>query len=234
MNVDTLVVAWHGRAVMRVGICASLVWVLFAMLPTAAQADAAARLDSQSSDVLVSMLKYEAEQAHTWRLTWTVINSGLTALSFGGLWVLPKSQRYDLILGGAVSAASSAVTWFWPLDVEDDARIAARLQALPVAERQARLQALIAHSAEDEASRMAWPWHVGNFVSALLPAAAVWFLFHHRQEAILSLFSSFASGEVELLTQPTGLIRWRASAPVAFFSVDVGRQHAIFTCRAAW
>jgi hypothetical protein len=162
--------------------------------------------DAERSAELTRSLVREGERAFTWRLAWTAINAGSTLLSFGGLAVLPRSDRPDLLLGAGVSTISTLLTWFWPMNVEADAKLAVTLEALPTRDRCTRLERLLEHSAADERERLTWPWHIGNFVTALLPAIAVWFAFHRRGEAVLSLLGSFASGEVELLTQPSALV----------------------------
>jgi hypothetical protein len=100
---------------------------------------------------------------------------------------------------------SGAFTWFWPLDVERDAELAAHLGCLSPADRELELQRLREHSANDETARYRWPWHVGNFITALIPGAILWFGYNRRLDGALATVGGFASGEVELLTQPMRL-----------------------------
>jgi hypothetical protein len=164
-----------------------------------------------AADPRVSVLVREADHARTWRYVWSAINAGLTLLPVAGLMVLPKSEHGDLLVSAGVSAISTAFTWFWPLEVEDDAERAARLRPSTVGDCDTELSRLLLHSTKDEASRFAWPWHVGNFVTALIPAAIILFAFHDRQNAALALGGGFALGEVELLTQPTALMDRQSS-----------------------
>jgi hypothetical protein len=180
----------------------------------------------RNADDVARVLRDEAADATLWRVSWTVINSGLTLLTFGGLLVLPRAERAELLVAGVASALSTGVSWWWALDVEDDAVQAAKLARLPAPQRAAHMQRLFEHSARDEAARLTWPWHVGNFVSALVPAAISWLLLHHRQAALFSLVSGFALGEVEMLTQPTGLLRWQRN-PHGKLSVALERSGAL-------
>jgi hypothetical protein len=162
--------------------------------------------DSTDSSPIVMELVAEARRARTWRYAWTGINAGSMALSLGGIPILPKSDTPALAVGAATAALSGAFTWFWPLDVEEDAETALRLGCRPPAKLELELQRIREHSARDEASRIQWPWHVGNFVTALIPGAILWFGFNRRLDAALASAGGFAAGEIELLTQPTGLL----------------------------
>jgi hypothetical protein len=147
----------------------------------------------------------ESGRAHTWRYVWTGINAGSMALSLAAIPILPKSETPSLVVGAGTSVVSGLFTWFWPLDVEEDAETALRLGCLAPAERDAELLRLRDHSARDEASRIKWPWHVGNFVTALIPGAILWFGFDRRLDGALATVGGFAIGEIELFTQPTRL-----------------------------
>jgi hypothetical protein len=211
-----------------VAACCVLCSISLCFVPCAhADCSTATRADS---DALAQQLVRERDHAYTWRLTWTAINGGLTLLSLGGLIVLPREQRADLLLSSGVSAVSTAFTWFWPMDVEEDAEAALRIHALPEPDRCMQLERLLAHSAADERDRLTWPWHVGNFITALLPAAVVWFAFHKRGEALLSLLGGFASGEIELLTQPNAL----SDVVTARFSVRVAEQRFLVGYCVVW
>ena len=161
---------------------------------------------ADKSQPIGAALAAEARRARSWRFTWTGINGGLTVLALAAIPILPRSERPQLILSASVSALSTSFTWFWPLDVEADSEAAARLGDLPPPECEAKLRQLFENSAHDESSRRAWPWHVGNFVTAIIPASIIWFGFHAKTDGAIALASGFALGEVELLTQPTGLV----------------------------
>jgi hypothetical protein len=150
-------------------------------------------------------LASEARRARTWRYAWTGINAGSTVLSLGGIPILPKSETPALAVGAATSVLSGLFTWFWPLDVEEDAESARHLGCLAAQDRDRELLRLRDHSARDEASRFRWPWHVGNFVTALIPGAILWFGFDRHLDGALATVGSFATGEIELLTQPRRL-----------------------------
>jgi hypothetical protein len=211
--------------------CCVLCVVCFVTIPVV-HADCS-NANSDDSFSLGERLLREGERAYTWRLTWTAINGGLTLLSMGGLVVLPRRQHPDLLLSAGVSAISTLFTWFWPMDVEVDAELAARLNELPEPERCAQLERLLEHSAADERERLTWPWHLGNFVTALIPAAVVWLGFHRPAEAALSLLGGFASGEIELLTQPNALLDI-ADARSSGVTLQVATRGLMIGYRAAW
>jgi hypothetical protein len=217
-------------------------WVLSAccaLTPMAAYAEpppAASEvqlLSQRAADELIDSLEQEAQRAYTWRVTWTAINGGLTVLAIGGLFVLPRSDRPDLILSTIFSALSTAATWLWAMDVESDAKVAAQLKRLPGPRRLERARELFEHSARDESSRLAWPWHAGNFLSALIPAAIILFAFHKPFESAVSLVTGFALGEFELLTQPTNLLDSHRTVR-AGMSIAWSGKNATVMYRFAW
>jgi hypothetical protein len=186
-----------------------------------------------AQDAVAGELAAEAHKARTWRYTWTTLNGGSMVLSLAAIPILPRSTRPDLVLGAATSALSGAVTWFWPLDVEDDAQLAERAECWSPSERGPELVRLRRHSAEDEAERIRWPWHVGNLVTSLIPGAILWFGFHEHVDGILSAAGSFASGEVELLTQPTRLADEPAPLGLSV-SGHVSGGAALLTLSGSW
>ena len=192
--------------VMRVPLVATGVFVAIGVLGFGSTASAQCTAStSVERTAIAAELAAEARRARTWRYVWTGINAGSMVLSLGGIPILPKSETPALAVGAATSAASGLFTWFWPLDVEEDSEIALHLACRPPAERDRELLRLRDHSARDEASRIQWPWHVGNFVTALIPGAILWYGFDRHLDGALAAIGSFAAGEVELLTQPTGL-----------------------------
>jgi len=179
-------------------------------------------------------LSHEAHKARTWRYVWTGLNVGSAVLSAAALPLLPKSTRPDLIIGGATSALSGAFTWFWPLDVEAHAARAERIRCWPTALQTPELLRLREQSARDEAERVRWPWHVGNFVSALIPGALLWFGFHEHVNGALSVAGSFASGELELLTQPTHLANSAAPTSIGRIVPVLSAGGALLSYQQSW
>jgi len=179
-------------------------------------------------------LTHEADKARTWRYVWSGLNVGSAVLSVAAIPLLPKSTRPDLIIGGATSALSGAFTWFWPLDVEAHAAAAEKTRCWPLARRTPELLRLRKLSARDEAERVRWPWHVGNFVSALVPGALLWFGFHEHVNGALSVAGSFASGELELLTQPTHLADTAAPSVSGRFVPVLTTSGALLSYRQSW
>lgn len=188
----------------------------------------------RAEEPIARELAHEADKARTWRYVWTGLNAGSALLSLAAIPILPKSDRPDLIIGAATSAVSGAFTWFWPLDVEADAEAAPRSRCWPRPARRADLLRLRLHSARDEAERIRWPWHVGNLVTALIPGAVLWFGYHQQLNGALSVAGSFASGEIELLTQPTHL----ADEPPELLPVSVTpilmRGGVLLTVQQSW
>jgi hypothetical protein len=211
---------------------AAFALALLGSLSRTVSADAQCRTDP-AQDAVAGELAAEANKARTWRYVWTTLNGGSMVLSLAAIPILPKSARPDLVLGAATSALSGAVTWFWPLDVEDDAQVAERTRCWSPNERGPELLRLRRHSAADEAERIRWPWHVGNLVTSLIPGAILWFGFHEHVNGILSAAGSFASGEVELLTQPTRLAD-EPAPPGLSVSGHVSGDAALLTLKKSW
>lgn len=192
---------------------ALLTWIVVLSRDASAEATCTSNA-STSSEPIASELASEANRARTWRYAWTGINAGSMVLSLAGIPILSKSERPALIVGAATSAVSGGFTWFWPLDVEKDAELAQRVGCQLSADRPLELARLRQHSGRDEAERLRWPWHVGNVVTALIPGAILWFGFNRRLDGTLATLGSIASGEIELLTQPSRLVGY-ASLPVS-------------------
>jgi hypothetical protein len=159
-----------------------------------------------SIDPTVSELQTEAGSARTWRYVWTGINGGLTVIPLAGIAVLPKSDRPSLIVGASTSFLAAGVTWFWPLNVESDAQKASAAACRAASNQDEQLNRLREHSRRDEQARIQWPWHLVNLGLAMIPGAILWAGFHDLPGGALTSAGAFATGELQLLTQPTGLL----------------------------
>jgi hypothetical protein len=190
--------------------------------------------DASVEAPIAKELVAESGRAHTWRYVWTGINAGSMALSLAGIPILPKSETPSLVVGAGTAVVSGLFTWFWPLDVEADAETTLHLGCLTPSERDSELLRLREHSARDEASRIQWPWHVGNFVTALIPGAILWFGFDRRLDGVLASVGGFASGEIELLTQPTRLTIGHPATALAGARGFISSRGAIVTYGVAW
>ncbi len=200
-------------------------------------AGATARAESRTpatGDEITLELEREATKARTWRYAWVGINAGSAVLSLAAIPVLPKSERPTLLVGAATAVVSGTFTWFWPLDVEADAERASEIRLWPEAQRLPRLRQLREHAADDAAERVRWPWHVGNFATALIPGAIVWFGFHEHLDGVLTAAGGFATGEIELLTQPTALADQRSVAGLGRVHVLVARGGTLLSYGLAW
>ncbi len=185
-------------------------------------------------DPVAVELTHEAHKARTWRYVWTGLNEGSMVISIAAIPVLSEAERPDLIMGAATAGLSGAVSWFWPLDVESDAEGVESTWCLGPHERHIELLRLRQHSADDEASRVRWPWHVGNLVTALIPGAILWFGFHDRLDSVISTATSFASGELELITQPTYLANHHPAEGVGAVRPTLIQHGALLTYRTSW
>jgi hypothetical protein len=136
---------------------------------------------------------------------WTGINGGLTVIPLVGIAVLPKSDRPALIVGASSSLLATGVTWFWPLDVESDAEEASAIGCAGINNQTEHLSRLREHSRRDEQVRIQWPWHLVNLGLALIPGAILWAGFHDLPGGALTSAGAFATAELQLFTQPTGL-----------------------------
>jgi hypothetical protein len=206
--------------------------LLASLLGCGATAHAQSAVTTQ--DPIALELNSEAHSARRWRYIWTGLNGGAAIISVAAIPILPKSDRPDLVVGAATAALSGAFTWFWPLDVEEDAEQAELSRDWAPEARRVELLRLRRHSAEDEAERVRWPWHVGNFVTALIPGAILWFGFKEHLNGALSAAGSFASGEIELLTQPTHLADQPPATGVGTIRPTLLLGGALLTYRQSW
>jgi hypothetical protein len=148
------------------------------------------------------LLRDEAQRARVWRYSWTGINGALMIGAFVALPLDEKEARPDWIVSGAGSAINVATTWFWPLRVESAEE---ELDALPASERPRHVRRLILESAEDEQSRITWPWHLANFGVSALGGGIIAFGYGHYESGLLTTLVGTALGSAQIFTQPTGL-----------------------------
>lgn len=151
-----------------------------------------------------SSLRDEAHRARAWRYTWSGVNTGLMVGAFVAAPLVERESRPDWIVSGIGSGVTVLATWLWPLRVEGAAD---ELEALPPAKRAKALPRLLRESAADEHDRVTWPWHVANFGLSAAGGAVIAFGFKHYVSGALTAAAGTALGEVQVLTQPTGLPR---------------------------
>jgi hypothetical protein len=147
-------------------------------------------------------LREEAHRARVWRYAWTGINGALAIGSFVAVPLVAREERPDYIVGGIGSAVNTATTFFMPLRVESAEE---ELDELPPAERPKHAHRLVLESAEDERARVTWPWHALNVGLAIIPGAIIAFGYDHYVNGLVTTLVGTTLGEVQLLTQPTGL-----------------------------
>ena len=144
----------------------------------------------------------EAHRARVWRYTWSGVNAGLMVGSFVAVPLVERESRPDWIVSGVGSGITVLATWLWPLRVEGAAE---ELDALPPSEQVRAFPRLRRESAEDEHDRVTWPWHLANFGLSAAGGAVIAFGFKHYVSGAITAAAGTALGEVQILTQPTGL-----------------------------
>jgi hypothetical protein len=154
-------------------------------------------------------LRDEARRARTWRYVWSGVNAGLMVGSFAAVPLVEREARPDWIISGIGSGVTLLCTWFVPLRVESASD---ELDALPEAEKATQWLRLRAESAEDEHARVTWPWHVINFGLCAGTGAIIAFGYDHYWSGLFTTVGGTALGEVQLFTQPTGLVDAEAAS----------------------
>jgi hypothetical protein len=162
-------------------------------------------LDAPDDAAIDAALREQASRAHTHRYVWTGINSALTVGSFVLIPVVARESRPDFVVAGVGSALGTVATFAFPLRVESaPAELDAMSNQAP-AERRQKLRELWRLDAEDERARLALPWHVFNLGASALAGGIIAIGLHHTWSGVTQGISSFALGEAQLFTQPTGL-----------------------------
>ena len=152
------------------------------------------------------MLHEQARRARAYRYAWTGINAVLAVGSFALLPLLEPETRKDYIVSGIASTLGTVTTFVFPLNVEHDDAALAALAALPPAERTKKLTRLLKDAADDEHNRVTWPWHVLNLGTSALTSGIIALGFGHVRSGIQTGIISLALGELQIFTQPTGLV----------------------------
>jgi hypothetical protein len=174
-------------------------------------------------------LRAEAGRARTWRYVWAGVNGGLTVGAFVALPLDDREARPDWIVSGVGSGITVLACWFFPLRVESAVD---ELDALPLAERARQLPRLYRESADDEQSRVTWPWHVANVGLSALGGGIIAFGYDHYLSGAITAGVGAALGEAQLFTQPTGLGQGQAARlplPRLGFTPRIGRATAVWT-----
>ncbi|HEX2870448.1 MAG TPA: hypothetical protein VHP33_04315 [Polyangiaceae bacterium] len=189
-------------------------WILSLALASCVLAQSGAASAAEPVPGQAYSLRDEARRARTWRYVWSGVNAGLMVGSFAAVPLVEREARPDWIISGIGSGITVAATWLWPLRVESASE---ELDALPDAERAKQWRRLRTESAEDERARVTWPWHVINFGLCAGTGAIIAFGYDHYWSGLITTVGGTALGEVQLFTQPTGLVK--AGAEAASFSL---------------
>ena len=160
------------------------------------------------------MLREQARRARTYRYAWTGINAGLAVGSFALIPLVDPEKRKDYIVSGIASSLGIVTTFAFPLTVDSDEPQLDSLDALPPAQRAQKLSQLLKDGADDEHSRVTWPWHALNLGTSALTGGIIAVGFDHWRAGIQTGLIGFVLGELQIFTQPTGLVgaRLRESA----------------------
>jgi hypothetical protein len=192
-----------GRGTRRIAAAASS-WACLALVlafeaPAFAGTEAGLHASSDCAEIVRAAVAAEGTRARRWRYAWTAINGGLTA---GSLALMPISDRQiwpELAVGGLGSAASAALTFAWPLDVEKAPTNLPQCDP-PLLEASRRAYA------RDEQDRFALTWHLANVGVGVAYLAILGFGWGHWRAGAWTALSAFAVGELQTLTQPRGLV----------------------------
>ncbi|MEO7037888.1 MAG: hypothetical protein ABI548_28230 [Polyangiaceae bacterium] len=169
-------------------------------------ARAYAQTPSLSEPEVQAALHEQAHRARTYRYAWTGINGALAVGFFGLIPLVTPETRKDYIVSGVASTLGMLTTFVFPLNVEQDEAELDALEALPPAERRKKLGELLKDSADDEHSRVTWPWHLLNLGASAVTGSIIAVGFGHERAGIQSGILGFVLGELQIFTQPTSLV----------------------------
>lgn len=169
----------------------------------------------------------EARRARVWRYAWTGINAGLTVSSFAPLPFVERDKWPELITGGVGSLISTVLTVAWPLYVEDAAVMPVPGSCVELA----AMQKAALEYADDEASRVTWPWHLLNVAVGGVYYAIIGVGFGRTRNGVLAGVTALAIGEAQTLSQPT---RWARTWPHLRWALAPGPGSASVVASFTW
>jgi hypothetical protein len=146
----------------------------------------------------------EARRARTWRYTWTGVNGGLAVASFALIPFASKDQRLELWVGGVGSTLSTAMTLFWPLEVEST--LGRNVKPGTPCERLRIEEQLAGTASDDEAGRVTLPWHIVNLGVGGIYTTIIGLGSGRWDSGVIDGLIAFGLGELQLFTQPTRFV----------------------------
>lgn len=188
-------------------------------------------LAAVSADVRLEFLKSElgaqARYAALWQTSWMVVRTAILAEQVGLAMIASSPGDREAATITSVFAALPPIgTVLFGLRVAHDGPAFLRMDGaepnLPRCALIARGEELFARSAKNEDDNRGWLQHVLQLGGSAALFAILGFGYGHWRDAIVNGVAGIALGELQILTQPTGLVGgWQRyqngmkSAPVA-------------------
>jgi hypothetical protein len=151
----------------------------------------------------------EAERAVAWSSAWVATGATLAFASFTrAALTRDEDDRIDPLVSGVASLFIPAAILARPLRVIAD-REALRVEAEPDGDAcaaLARAETRVAESAEDEADKAGPLAHAVNIGGNVAIGLLLALVFHHGWAGLLNGAGGIALGELQIATQPTGLV----------------------------
>jgi hypothetical protein len=154
------------------------------------------RAESCEDDAeLQSAIDNELQGLRIWSISWGTIYGAATIAQFGAAAAVQNpSQRIDFTVGAISAGVGTLSFYLLPL------RFIVPLTGPHRCEK-------LAHVAKEEGIGKSWVGSVGNVAVNAIVTLILGAGFHHWQTALISGGVGIAVGELNLLTQPTNLLR---------------------------
>ena len=155
-------------------------------------------------------LRDDAHHASVWSYSWGAIYSSLAIGQFVAVPFVSPASRPDFYVGGGASLIGLVPLVVTPLKVmRDEERLEEPKADTPEADpcvALARAEELLVRDAANEAEGRSLLFHGGNVVVNAGIFLVIGAGFGHWTSAIISLLTGVATGEIMILTQPTGAL----------------------------
>jgi hypothetical protein len=155
-------------------------------------------------------LRSDAHHARVWSYSWGAIYSSLTIGQFVAAPLVSHASGLDFYVGGGASLIGLVPLVVTPLKVMADGnRLMESNAEIPGADPCVSLawaEELLIRDAANEAEGRSLLFHGGNVVVNAGISLVIGAGFGHWTSAIISLLTGVATGEIMILTQPTGAL----------------------------